>query len=323
MRYEKAMARRKNAFSGSVSGADIRLMRVFKTVIECSGLSSAQTELGVGASTISRQISDLETRLGIRLCHRGRSGFSLTQQGEIALEHIDRLLAAADEFATSVASINRQLVGKIDIGMIDYTLSDERNPLVSAIRRFKDDAPDVDVSLMTGTPAEVERAVIDGILHFGIVPDYQRHPSLKYRHLYDEEVGLFCAGEHPMSVALDAGKSLSQEEILEHALVYRGYFESNTIRTLKQKFPVGTIVFQTEAVLALVGAGVYLGFFPTHCTSQALYEFKELRPDIFRYSSPICAVWRGDRNQSPVLQQFLELITVDAPTSAAEPARRM
>ncbi|QFT30684.1 HTH-type transcriptional regulator GltR [Labrenzia sp. THAF82] len=307
------MARRKNAFSGTVSGADIRLMRVFKTVIECSGLSAAQTELGVGASTISRQISDLETRLGIRLCHRGRSGFSLTQQGEIALEHIERLLAAADEFATSVASINRQLVGKIDIGMIDYTLSDERNPLVSAIRRFKDDAPEVDVSLMTGTPAEVERAVIDGKLHFGIVPDYQRHPSLKYRHLYDEEVGLFCAGEHPMSVALDAGKDLSQEEILEHALVYRGYFESNKIRNLKQNFPVGTIVFQTEAVLALVGAGVYLGFFPTHCTSQALYEFKELRSDIFRYSSPICAVWRGDRNQSPVLQQFLELITVDAP----------
>lgn len=303
------MARRKNAFSGSVSGADIRLMRVFKTVIECSGLSAAQTELGVGASTISRQISDLETRLGIRLCHRGRSGFSLTQQGEIALEHIDRLLAAADEFATSVASINRQLVGKIDIGMIDYTVSDERNPLVSAIRRFKDDAPDVDVSLMTGTPAEVERAVIDGKLHFGIVPDYQRHPSLNYRHLYDEEVGLFCAGEHPMSVALENGRTLSQEDILDHALVYRGYFESHKIRNLKQKFPVGTIVFQTEAVLALVGAGVYLGFFPTHCTSQALYEFKELRPDIFRYSSPICAIWRGDRHQSAVLQQFLELIT--------------
>ncbi|WP_299472582.1 LysR family transcriptional regulator [uncultured Roseibium sp.] len=305
------MARRKNAFSGTVSGADIRLMRVFKTVIECSGLSAAQTELGVGASTISRQISDLETRLGIRLCHRGRSGFSLTQQGEIALEHIERLLAAADEFATSVASINRQLVGKIDIGMIDYTLSDERNPLVSAIRRFKDDAPEVDVSLMTGTPAEVERAVIDGKLHFGIVPDYQRHPSLKYRRLYDEEVGLFCAGEHPMSIALSAGEPLSEAEILEHALVYRGYFESSMLRNLKQKFPVGTIVFQTEAVLALVGAGVYLGFFPTHCTSQALYDFKELRPDIFRYSSPICAIWRGDRHQSAVLQQFLELITVD------------
>ncbi|MEP2758641.1 MAG: substrate-binding domain-containing protein, partial [Hyphomicrobiales bacterium] len=178
-------------------------------------------------------------------------------------------------------------------------------------RRFNEDAPEVDVSLMTGTPAEVERAVIDGKLHFGIVPDYQRHPSLKYRHLYDEDVGLFCAGEHPLSLALDADKALSEKEIVQHALVYRGYFESDNLRNLKQKFPVGTIVNQTEAVLALVGAGVYLGFFPTHCTDMTLYNFKELRPDIFSYSSPICAIWRGDRHQSAVLQQFLELISAD------------
>ncbi len=35
------MPHRKKAFSGTISDVDLRLMRVFKTVIECGGLSAA------------------------------------------------------------------------------------------------------------------------------------------------------------------------------------------------------------------------------------------------------------------------------------------
>ncbi len=302
------MARRKRIFSGSVTEADLRLMRVFKTVIECSGLSAAQTELGVGASTISRQISDLETRLGLRLCHRGRAGFSLTQQGKIAVEHIDRLLSAADEFSTNIAAINNKLVGQINIGMIDYTVIDPRNPLVPAISAFRESAPDVNVSLMTGTPSEVERGVIDGNLHIGIVPDYQRHPSLNYDELYDEDVGLFCSGNHPVAEQIRAGIPLTRDEIVKHTLVHRGYFESNKLRDLKQPFPVGTIAYQTEAVMALVGFGLYLGFFPNHCVHTAQFDFHEIMPEEFGFSTPIMAIWRADRHQSQILQEFLDLV---------------
>ena len=41
----------------------------------------AESELQLGLPSISRYIKDLETRLGVRLCRRGRVGFSLTDQG--------------------------------------------------------------------------------------------------------------------------------------------------------------------------------------------------------------------------------------------------
>lgn len=302
------MPRRKKAFSGTVSDVDLRLMRVFKTVIECGGLSAAQTELGVGRSTISRQISDLETRLGLRLCHRGRKGFYLTQPGEKALGYIEQLLNAAEDFTSNIASISNRMVGKIDIGMIDYTVSDAQNPLMSAIREYQHIAPGVSVDLMSGSPNEVERGVIDGGLHIGIVPDYQRHPSLEYHHLYDEPVGLFCGGDHPLAKPAQNGVALTEREVCAHKLVFRGYFESNRLRQRKQKFPVGSTVYQTEAVLALVRSGIYLGFFPLHCQDLMHGEYCELLPEIFRYSTPICAVWRGDRRDSHILQEFLELL---------------
>ncbi len=303
------MARRKKAFVGNVGDVDLRLMRVFKVVAECSGLSAAQSKLGVGASTISKQISDLETRLGVHLCHRGRGGFSLTQQGEIALEHIDRLMAATNEFTSNMAAINNQLTGTIDIGMIDFTLADERNPLMAAIGKFRETAPDVNVRLMTGTPAEVERGVIEGRLHLGIVPNYQQHPSLSSQKLYDEGVGLFCAGEHPVAEAQRTGSPLPAHKVEQHALVHRGYYESDLLRSKKKRFPVGSIADQTEAVMALVGSGLYLGFFPLHCAAETRAEYLEVLPEHFRYETPILAIWRTDRKNSLLLQMLINFIT--------------
>ena len=58
-----------------VSDFDIRLLRIFRSVVECGGFSAAETVLGIGRSAISQQMSDLEQRLGLRLCQRGRAGF--------------------------------------------------------------------------------------------------------------------------------------------------------------------------------------------------------------------------------------------------------
>ena len=43
--------------------ADLHMLAVFMTVVECGGFAAAQVTLNVGQSTISRQIGDLETRL--------------------------------------------------------------------------------------------------------------------------------------------------------------------------------------------------------------------------------------------------------------------
>jgi DNA-binding transcriptional LysR family regulator len=57
-----------------------------------------------------------------------------------------------------------------------------------------------------------------------------------------------------------------------------------------------------------VRSGAYLGYFPSHCQDLFRDEFYEILPDVFSYSTPICAVWRTDRNQSAILQDFLDLL---------------
>ena len=62
---------------------DLGLLRVFVTVVHSGGFSAARTELNVSQPTISMKISDLEARLGMRLCERGRAGFKLTAEGQL------------------------------------------------------------------------------------------------------------------------------------------------------------------------------------------------------------------------------------------------
>ena len=74
------MARK--ALLGNVTDSDLRLLRVFRAVVACGGFAAAELELNINRSTISRHIKDLETRLGVTLCRRGRGGFALTPEGE-------------------------------------------------------------------------------------------------------------------------------------------------------------------------------------------------------------------------------------------------
>ena len=57
----------KKPLFGQVSDLDLRLLRVFRAVVECGGFAAAELELGIGRSTISRHIKDLEARLGVSM----------------------------------------------------------------------------------------------------------------------------------------------------------------------------------------------------------------------------------------------------------------
>ncbi len=90
------MAKSRNPSLGQVSDFDIRLLRIFKTIVECGSFSAAESTLGLSRSAISLHMGDLEKRLGMRLCQRGRAGFALTDEGREVYRATQTLLAALE-----------------------------------------------------------------------------------------------------------------------------------------------------------------------------------------------------------------------------------
>ncbi|WP_141104170.1 helix-turn-helix domain-containing protein, partial [Noviherbaspirillum denitrificans] len=52
---------KRRAILGQLSDTDMRLLRVFKSVVDCGGMAAAELELNIGISTISKHVKDLET----------------------------------------------------------------------------------------------------------------------------------------------------------------------------------------------------------------------------------------------------------------------
>ena len=90
----------------NLSDIDLKLLRVFVAVAEAQGVSAAQEALLMNQSTISTHLASLETRLGFRLCQRGRSGFRLTPKGERMLIACRSLFNAARDFTRVSQSLN-------------------------------------------------------------------------------------------------------------------------------------------------------------------------------------------------------------------------
>src|SRR6218665_2672012 len=116
---------------------DLQLLRLFVSVVENGGFSAAQGELGIGQSTISTQMAKLETRLGFRLCERGKAGFRLTPKGEQVLAATRRLFSAIETFKGEAQDMADKLLGELSIGLSESLDSGVLQRVANAIGRFR------------------------------------------------------------------------------------------------------------------------------------------------------------------------------------------
>ena len=85
------------------------------------------------SATTSRR---LEERFGIRLCERGRKGFSLTADGGRILDAAETLLRSVENFTGIVGSVKGELSGTVHLGIVDAMHTNRDVPLHKAIGAF-------------------------------------------------------------------------------------------------------------------------------------------------------------------------------------------
>ena len=164
------MAKSRNPSLGQVSDFDIRLLRIFKTIVECGSFSAAESTLGLSRSAISLHMGDLEKRLGMRLCQRGRAGFALTDEGREVYRATQTLLAALEGFRAEVNDLHQHLRGELNIGIINNLVTLPQMRITHALSALKGQGPQVRINIGMTTPNEIELGVLDGHLHVGVVP---------------------------------------------------------------------------------------------------------------------------------------------------------
>ena len=129
---------------------------------QAQGLAGAQLLLDLSQSRISAGLSELETRLGVRLCPRGRSGFALTEAGRIVYDASHDLFAAVDSFCNKAGTVSARLKRVIKLGAVDALAGNREIGLPRLLHELRRAAPAIFIDLMVAGPEELEAELMSG-----------------------------------------------------------------------------------------------------------------------------------------------------------------
>jgi len=191
----------------------------FLAVARSGSLRAAAQLIGANYGTINRNIQALETSYGVRLFHRSRRGFALTEFGEALLpmaEAAEREIFAARK---RVEGMDRSEAGKIRFSMTPTLAYDIVAPLIA---RFSDEYPDINIEVRL-TP-EVE-SIPNDETDVSLRAAREVHDDVVARKLFALELGVFVSKEYLEDVVPTAGpdgEGLTWIGFPNHGAIYGG-----------------------------------------------------------------------------------------------------
>ena len=124
---------------------DIRQLRYFVAVAEEEHVGRAAERLHISQSPLSRQIAQLEERLGLTLFERSQQRIRLTRDGQTFLAETRALLTHANRLESLGKRLGRGEEGGLCIGYIENAM--HAGVLPNALRVLRVDRPNVHVAL--------------------------------------------------------------------------------------------------------------------------------------------------------------------------------
>lgn len=296
----------------ALSKADLHLLYVFCKVVEARGFSAAQITLNVAASTISRQISDLETRLGMRLCQRGRKGFRLTDKGEIVYAASHKLFAAFDQFSETVDGTRGKLVGRLTVAAIDNWVFNNDAPIMGALEEFTRIAPDVSIEMHSLAPDNIEVAVQNGQVALGVGVFHKHKPGLIYETLGFERIGLYCGKGHPLFLADSTAQV--EKHLPQANFCKRSYLNEDLIAPVSRNLKSTASAHQIEGVAMMILTDRYIGYLPESFAGIWLREgrMRSIGDGMFDLKSEIKIVRSRGVEPNLVMKTFIDLVRKSA-----------
>lgn len=239
---------------------DLKLLRVFAEIVRCNGFTAAQISLGQSQAMISQQMRQLEDRLGLRLCERGRGGFYLTEQGRQVHDAMLDLFGSLESFSIAMGEVRGELSGKLNFGTVDAMVTNRGLGLDRAIAAFHREAPKVSLDIDIAPPQALAQGLLTRRYGLALLPIHDSYATMDSNPLFSERQYLYCGAAHPLFALPD--DAITPELLAEQSFAGRSYMPDARICGIDFQWSAQTA--HMEGTLTLLLSGVYIGFLPDH-----------------------------------------------------------
>ena len=275
-----------------VTEYDLRLLRIYKAVVENGGFAAAENELGITRSTISVHMSNLETRMKLKLCLRGRGGFALTEEGQAVYYAAINLFDSLNDFSLLVGSLGSELSGELVILCADQLDAAKQQKLAKVIQFVHDSFPNLHLVLDGDSIDNIEKLLLKDKAHIALFPGYQQTEGLCYEPIYSEPIYLCCSKQHEFFTQVDT--VISAEKLASVPAIHPGIDIDASGREQLKKLNLSAKAYQFDMRKAMVLSGRYIGYLPQSYIQRELNkgDMRIIQPSSLTYQFNLSLVYK-------------------------------
>ncbi|MCE0523498.1 MAG: LysR substrate-binding domain-containing protein [Methylacidiphilales bacterium] len=291
-----------------LSPVELRHLRYFVAVAEELSFRQAAQRLHLSQPPLSMQIKDLEGELGVQLFDRTNRAIALTAAGNSFLLDARRILAEAQQAGATAKKIAAGIVGHLRLG---FMLSTAHKLLGSAVQKFKQRYPEVEISLLDLTNSEQIQALSGDRLDIAFTRSRIAKPDLETEVLIEEPMVMMV----PSNDSLARKKRLTWKDLAGKSIVTLhpdqalGYYDNFFIKCSEAKISVVSGQYandiHTEMWLVSIGMGLAPTSFTTTQIRRPNVSFCQLPSNLPKVQTVMS--WKK-AGLSPVKTNFIAII---------------
>lgn len=145
---------------------NLNYYRVFYTVANTGNISKAAELLFISQPAISKAISKLEEELQIKLFLRSSKGVTLTEEGEVLYQHIEKAFSSISQGEDELRHIHELGIGQIKIGA---STSLCKHILLDKLQNFIQKNPHIKVSIDCHSTIHTMKLLTEGKIDIGLI----------------------------------------------------------------------------------------------------------------------------------------------------------
>ncbi|MBJ3815922.1 HTH-type transcriptional regulator MetR [Shimwellia pseudoproteus] len=172
---------------------EIKHLRTLQALRNCGSLAAAAASLHQTQSALSHQFSDLEQRLGFRLFVRKSQPLRFTPQGEVLLHLAEQVLP---QITRALQACQEPQQARLRIAIECHSCIQWLAP---ALAHFRASWPHVEVDFKSGVTFDPQPSLQQGELDIVLTSDILPRSGLHYSPMFDYEVRLVLATDHPLA----------------------------------------------------------------------------------------------------------------------------
>lgn len=285
-------------------------------VAHTGSFSVAARTLGVHQSTVSRQVRDLEDRVGVSLFERYGSGVRATDAGRQLLARLSQVQTLVRTAVNEARDFGEVRTGCLRLGFVG---SFAAPPARNILGRLRDLHPGVKVQLAELGTTELIHKVIAHELDCAWVASWRSpDPALVFEPLWSESLYLAVPANHP-------GKDTATWAALSgQVLLARPEAELDLLFPVLEKMKISPPEVQfhdcsRESLVALAAEGQGVAIVPESFARMERNDVQFVRIDEPTAKVAVAAMYRRDRD-NPALRRLLAIARDWLRVNQARPA---